>query len=422
MPTEEQISSLPYSVFKRYDNGTYALRFKLTGYPQMRIGLRTRDETAAHALAAEKYMEAKIKAEHKLLTGVASFDRLANEYVAQLFKEAERDPKRLVHAKHGKATVERYLIPFFGKKAITGLQYHHVLEYLDWRKVYWTEGPGIELDFIRYQRNGKGLRMPARHKEASKSTLRRESSFIRGVFKHAVRKGYLKQSDIPKIQVGKVEHQKRSAFTKEEYAQLIHFSEQRIMAAAGKRKVMFERAMLHNYIWIAAETGMRPTELGNLNWGHIIGFEEARTQSGNDRLITIIAQGKGRQPTKFVPKRSAITGFINIWAIFATQFGREPNESDPVFANYKGERIGSFATSLNALLKEAGLTRDYRGNKFSAYCFRHSYATWQLQKSPPIPIHTLAGNMRTSVEMIEKWYSDVISEDHASVLLGDDEW
>ncbi|MEP2980659.1 MAG: hypothetical protein ABJO86_14295 [Lentilitoribacter sp.] len=65
---------------------------------------------------------------------------------------------------------------------------------------------------------------------------------------------------------------------------------------------------------------------------------------------------------------------------------------------------------------------DQFGEKYSTYSFRHSYATWQLQKSPRVSIYWLAKNMRTSVEMIEKWYSDAVPEDQAVILRGDDEW
>jgi integrase len=111
-----------------------------------------------------------------------------------------------------------------------------------------------------------------------------------------------------------------------------------------------------------------------------------------------------------------------VYRAFQRQFGRKPAKDDPVFCNYKGDRMITYNTSLKALLKASNLTADAFGNNFTAYCFRHSYATWALQKSPPVDIYTLATNMRTSVEMIEKWYSDVIPADQARILRGDDEW
>ncbi len=37
-------------------------------------------------------------------------------------------------------------------------------------------------------------------------------------------------------------------------------------------------------------------------------------------------------------------------------------------------------------------------------------------------IETLAIHMRTSVEIIERWYSDAMPKDHAAQLRGDNEW
>jgi len=123
------------------------MRFTLEGHPQFRFGLGTFDEDEAQKLAEEKYLDTKIRAENGLLTGNASFDRLAREYVENQFADAEKKPNRLGHAKHAHSTVENYLIPYFENKPITSIFHNDLLDYLDWRKVYWTEGPGKDVDF-----------------------------------------------------------------------------------------------------------------------------------------------------------------------------------------------------------------------------------------------------------------------------------
>ncbi|MBS1165545.1 MAG: hypothetical protein H6R00_1570 [Proteobacteria bacterium] len=72
--------------------------------------------------------------------------------------------------------------------------------------------------------------------------------------------------------------------------------------------------------------------------------------------------------------------------------------------------------SLNALLEAAKLKTDVFGQVRSAYSFRHTYATRQLRKGTDV--YTLAINMRTSVRMIEMYYSDVVPEDLARQLEG----
>lgn len=415
-------TELPYRIFKRYDNGMYAMRFTLPGHSQIRIGLGTRDLSKAHDLAERKYMEAEIRAQEGLLLGVASFDKLAQEYLDRLKSDAGEDPRKLKGYRYAKGVVERYLIPRFGRKNITAIRYKDLVEYIDWRRVYWTEGDGKHKRWLRFERGHKNLRRKAPNTEATASTLRRETSIVRGVFKQGVRRGFLRASDIPKLETGKVQNKKRPAFTKEQYNHLLEMSQQRIMEVSDRPKVLFERYMLHNFIVIAAETGMRTMEMFNLNWTHIEGFEEAIKKPVAEQEISIYAHGKGRLPQRFIPRRTAISGFEGVYRAFQRQFGCKPTKDDPVFCNYKGDRMTTYKTSLKALLKAANLTADAFGNNFTAYCFRHSYATWALQKSPPVDIYTLATNMRTSVEMIEKWYSDVIPADQARILRGDDEW
>lgn len=419
---KEAQPALPYRVFRRKDNGMYAMRFTLPGHKQMRIGLGTRDQAEAYKLAARRYMEAEIRAEEGLLLGVASFDKLAIEYLDQLEGEAEKAPNKLKGYRYAKGVVERYLIPYYGRRNITAILHKDLVDYVDWRRVYWTEGPGKDAQWLWFERGHKKLKRRAPSTEASASTLKRESSIVRGIFKQGVRRGFLRASDIPQMELGRVVHKKRRAFTKEQYAHLLAVSEQRLAQVSDRPKFSFERFLLHNFIVIAAETGMRTMELFNLNWAHIEGFAAAIGRPLAEQEITINAHGKGRLPQRFIPRRTAISGFENIYRAFQRRFGRPPIKDDPVFCNYKGDRITTFNNSLIKLLEAADLRHDAFGNTFTAYCFRHSYATWALQRDPPVDIYTLATNMRTSVEMIERWYSDVIPADQARILRGDDEW
>lgn len=417
---EDEKAEKRYTVYQRYDNGTYAIRFTIKGYPQFRFGLKTRDEELAHKRAQRVYDKTVWGIKDGLSVGFASFSKIAKEYLEILDAEAAKNPAKAKGARYARSVVETYLIPNFKNQDIATIQHKHLMDYLDWRRVYWTEGDGKATRWIWAKRGNQNLKRKAPTTEASVSTLRRETSIIRGVFKLAVRKGFLRQSDIPKIDVGRAPLKKRPSFTRDQYHHLILTSIQRIQAVPKHKKQRFERMMLHGFITVAAETGMRTMEMFNLNWGHIEGFRET-VQTGKDtQKITVIAQGKGKQPQRFHPRRDAIGGFEHLYQAQTRYFGKEPDDADPVFINYKGDRMRNFTASFKALLKAADLETDAVGHPFSAYCFRHSYATWALQKS--VDIYKLAINMRTSVEMIERYYSDVIPDDYAAVLRGDAEW
>jgi integrase len=68
------------------------------------------------------------------------------------------------------------------------------------------------------------------------------------------------------------------------------------------------------------------------------------------------------------------------------------------------------------LLEAAELKTDAFGRARTAYSFRHTYATNQIRKGTDV--YTLAINMRTSVRMIETYYSDVLPSDLAKQLEG----
>jgi integrase len=53
---------------------------------------------------------------------------------------------------------------------------------------------------------------------------------------------------------------------------------------------------------------------------------------------------------------------------------------------------------------------------WSTHSFRHTCATSQIRDG--VDVYTLAINMRTSVRMIEMYYSDIIPEDRAKLLEG----
>lgn len=258
-------------------------------------------------LAEEKYFETRRLDAAGQLHSDISFSMIADGYIESLFEEAKRKPERLGHARHAKSTVNRYLKNYFEDTHITNIYIDDFEEYKEWRRVYWTEGEGKNAKPEKHAR-GKGfVTIKPQKNEASDSTLKREASSLRGIFKHAVRKRILKQGDVPVFSFGNIKGVKRPSFTKEQFNKLATVSEQRLMDVAINPKLRYERFQLHCFIHIAVNTGMRLGEMFNLDWGHVEGIEEAAkasirpiTDDGkldkkNDPTITIIAQGKGKR-------------------------------------------------------------------------------------------------------------------------------
>lgn len=408
-------SDKPYSVYQRAGSANWWLRFSLPKQGQIRIGLKTPDYDEALKNAATEYQRAVFRAEHNILPGKMSFHRLAEQFLVSIKADETDTKKHATYVAH-RGVIQRYLLEFFGKTPITAIHEPKLHEYLQWRTTYWTTGPGKDVDRIEYLRKGRKVFRPVKHEEPQLATLRREAVTLRAVFDYAARSGHLSRAAIPKIDLAKEPTNKRPSFTNEEISELLLLAEKRIAEMAAYPKLQYERLVLFCFISIAVDTGMRPTELYNLNWAHIVGFQQERNKPIAERRIRIDAYGKGKRPQRLVPNVGVFGAFDNLWDAYAKLHEREPQPDDPVFANVDGGRIGSIKNSLNQLLIAAKLKADAFGRERTAYSFRHTYASNQIRKGTDV--YKLAINMRTSVRMIEMYYSDVVPDDVAAQLEG----
>ncbi len=81
---------------------------------------------------------------------------------------------------------------FFENTPIDRITEADVDRYRDWRRTYWTRGPGAKRTYIEYQRNGKIIRSPRpKMKLPAKSTLASEDVVLRAVFDRACKMGWV---------------------------------------------------------------------------------------------------------------------------------------------------------------------------------------------------------------------------------------
>ncbi len=173
---------------------------------------------------------------------------------------------------------------------------------------------------------------------------------------------------------------KRPSFTNAEINALLTIAEQRIAEMSDHPKLRYERIVLFCFVAIAVDTGMRPTELYNLNWANIVGFAAERTKPLAHRRIRIQAYGKGFQPRELVPNVGVFGAFENLWELYLQHHGEAPADGDPIFRNIDGDRLGSIKNSLNQLLDATKLKQDAFGRARTAYSLRHTYASNQIRK------------------------------------------
>ena len=73
-----------------------------------------------------------------------------------------------------------------------------------------------------------------------------------------------------------------------------------------------------------------------------------------------------------------------------------------------GKPVKSFRKSFDAILKSIDLTNDSFGRKRTIYSLRHFFATMRLEAE--VNPYLLAQNMGTSIEMLRKFYGQIVTE------------
>ena len=81
-----------------------------------------------------------------------------------------------------------------------------------------------------------------------------------------------------------------------------------------------------------------------------------------------------------------------------------------------GSRILTLADQFNAVLQEAGLTRNSKGHKYTLYSLRHFYAVMALRKG--VDVFAVARNMGTSIQVIQNYYGKHATAPMFAVALG----
>ncbi len=414
----------PFVLFQR-DGTNWSMRYTMNSR-QIRKSLGTSDETEAHRRANEIWHEQNYRLKNGMSISEHAFNDVAEEFVKKIEDEAERKERSADHAYFWPPKIRRFLIGYFGEKPIDKITPPDIERYLEWRKTYWTSGPGSDIEKIRVEReDGRVFSRPAPRKIASLSTIKGEMVIIRSLFQQAVRWGYCQQIVIPNPVVRKRIDNRRPGFTPEEYEKLFNKALARISELQPKTKeikakdgrewtmkmppknIRADRIRLYCYIEIMAHSGIRPTEAKNLTWANIIGFRECKDKPIGQRDVRLQVRGKGKHGTS-VPLLDVIPALSMLWDMFETEIGREPEDGDPVFADAEGKQILSFKRGFNELLKATGLEYDYRGVRRTPYSLRHYYISTMLIKGASI--YDVALNTRTSLQMIEQHYAHVATE------------
>jgi integrase len=337
------------------------------------------DLDKARTKAKELMIEAEIRRRSNLPIVTRRFRDIAKLAVERMQQERKAGTGKVIYVDY-MIVIEKYLIPFFGNRMITSIDYTVLDLFDDWR-----------IDHMR--------------KPPTQSTLMTHNAALNRVFNEAVIRGYLSDITKPKLEAKGKTGDRRPAFNIEEVKALLRGFDDWIAKAINQHS-MNTRYLLRDYVYVLIDTGARPgKELFDLKWRQVTLAKELNSVvmrvSGKTGAREIV----GMHRTVIALRAIALRNYSvkDIDALFELT---KPSNAEYVFRTPDGiDPSPSFQKMFEKYLVEHELLIDPQTEqKRVFYSLRHTYATLALTYDR-VPIHTLAQQMGTSVGMIERHYS-----------------
>jgi integrase len=308
-----------------------------------------------------------------------------------------------------KKNIDIYWREYLGSRDINSIKTEELEQYELWRQK-WAKTTK------RKRKNDQ------RYKDViAKRTIEWELNAFKTVLRWAATKNFYKGRAY-EWRFSNREKNRRSAFTREQYRQLHTYMRTNAYLSKGKHgndpRIARHRTMLRAYILFMVNTGLRVGEARHLKWGDISVREN---KLGRNVLVIRIREEhskvrKSRSAFGNVVGRYTAYRAIERWKEYLKEIDEQWSEDSYIFCNPEGEVINDFREGFNSVIREAGVEFDAAGNKLVIYSLRHTYITFRLQFAKNLSIHSLAKNCRSSVQMLESWYSDAVSEDFVDEL------
>ncbi|MBI4082618.1 MAG: site-specific integrase [Candidatus Lambdaproteobacteria bacterium] len=347
------------------------------------VSLKTSDLNEARDKAFDHDADIRFRVKHEVPIFEKSFEQVATEYSD--YQKSVAQSGQITH--HRWECVDSYirlhLIPYMGSIQITHVGEDKWRGYPLWRK-----------------QNGKSIGGGP----PKDSTIRHEMMTFRAVMNYAASKQYIRENQVPR---GKLPSDKgrREEFTPQEYRHLHTFARGWIKEARSEWNAWY-RNMAYNFMLVMTNTGMRTMEARNLRWRDV----DVRTDRQGRPFVCINVRGKDKF-RELVAAQNVASYLERIKAL-----SKATKPDDFVFTTHKGKSaITLYQSAIGSLLKESELLRGPTGTIRSAYCFRHTYATFRLKEG--IDVYFLAKQMGTSVKMIEEFYGHITPVKNAERIL-----
>lgn len=378
-------------LFKRDRSRAWQATFKVDGR-WVRLSTKCKQANDAKKRARELYVEYQVRLKNGLPVISKRFADVAAVAIAEMNKQVEAGAGKKSFRDY-RIVLEKYFIPYFGDRFITSITYEDLQQFAKWREHKMGHEPRA-------------------------STLNTHNSALNRVFDEAVARGYMNRTHVPVLINKGRDSERRPDFRREEYRKMVATLPKWIEKGRdGKSRDM--RHLLRDYVLILANTGIRHgTEAQNLRWRHIHLFKE-------DGLTYLEMHVNGKTGPRDLMCRIGVINYLKRIQ------SRSPDIADmtfeellraqvdkPVFRLPDGTVTKNLRQTFRLLMEDTGLLKCPRtGQNRTLYSFRHTYATFALLNDG-MDVHTLAIQMGTSIQMIERHYSHLTPRLRKDMLTG----
>ena len=368
------------TLFKRPTTPHWHVRYKVHGKWE-RMTTKCTELVDAKQRATDLVAEAWFKEKHGM--------PVVNKRFKSVAKLAIRRMEDLIKAGQGKATyktyiqvINNYLIPLLGNYNVDRVD-------------------NAVLTKFERERLAMMGRVP------SASVINNHNSALNRVFDEAIERGYMTKFQLPLLRNEGVKTERRPDFRLEDYTALYKGMRGWVREARQGNETQL-RNVLHNYVLVLANTGIRAgTEGMNLRWQHIEFFEH----NGRKYLMLHV---DGKTGKREVIARHSTARYLDRLRKLKPEWAKGTFEeflrlrlADYVFRVGDKDMTTPFGKMFTRLLDKLGLLHDTRnGKQRTMYSLRHYYATMALTHNR-MTVYTLAKHLGTSVAMIEQHYGHV---------------
>jgi integrase len=364
------------TLYIREKSEYWQVRFLLPNKEYMRLSTGEYDLDRAKTQAVILYETFKTKIKMGTPLRVKTFGDVARLVLKDIRASKQQNKFKKTYRDYV-FVIQKYLLPFFGKKNITELTAEDITEFEAWRESQMGKVPKA-------------------------STEQNHSSAYNRIMNFARSMAYIpSDKPIPPMKITGPKGQARPAFTQQEIYYLLDYM--KIWEEADDVFYPENRKLCRCYVEFLINTGVRhgtealPVRWKHLQWHYI----------KDNKYLKVWVSGK-TGPRFLIAKHAFIETLTRLYKWQGLKYDTLDDLVNArldklVFVTPDGYQPRDFRTLFVSLMKGSNLLKNEADQTRTLYSLRHTYATIALSEG--VDIHTLARQMGTSITMLEKHYS-----------------